>query len=379
MMFSIKNTISSDSCKLVNFLANKITIKKTINTQKNEVLKAHRYLLNNIGNVINVCKRKVVTPFDLFSKDTFIINQFKLSTIQPSNFLDKISHVGNWQTFQNPFQAFIQSLSATKKTTGESIQAVSDRSAISSNQVLNSSFSAEVLKIIKENPAFITVRIQRPAGWNFQPGQYVEIRAEGLSEKKPAILAIASGIHADYIEITAKPNPNLNHPHYFFNHLTAGDQVTVNGPLGSYFPLDLVTSETPVFLLGGGSGLTALRSLLESMPSSTRTKLIYSTKVYNDVIYKDELDYLNSKGHIISFTQDKVAGFAEGRITHHIKIEELKSGAMFFLCGPKQLVLEMAQLLVEKGVPRELIYGSLPVTAEEGGPVFRGDHPKMMT
>lgn len=60
-----------------------------------------------------------------------------------------------------------------------------------------------------------------------------------------------------------------------------------------------------------------------------------------------------------------------------IGYDVIKPNVLVFICGPKELVLETAKILVEMGVPRKSIYGSLPTTAKDGGPVYRGDHPMM--
>lgn len=365
---------------------NNLNLKTKSIRASNEIFKIHRYYLDQRNNFLKTKNNELCSPFSLFSKKAPIKYSFKLSPSIASDLTDKITAIGHWENPQNPLQDFIKSLSLPPSNTEIGVSSsseaitntyINDLNKLSSKEISNSKFSTEIVEIVSENHEFKTLRLKRPAGWNFQAGQYLEIKSEPSSAKKPAILAIASGTNEEYIEITAKPNANPDHPNYCLNGLI-GDNLIINGPLGTTFPLDLITPETPVVLLGGGSGLTALKSLMESIPFSTDAKLIYTAKAYNDLIYKDEIEKWKSEGHIISLTQDKVEGFAEGRIGLHLKSEELKPNTLFFLCGPKKLVLETTKLLAELGIPREMIYGSLPVTAEEGGPIFRGDHPKMI-
>lgn len=266
------------------------------------------------------------------------------------------------QSVDNPLKDFMKSLSAPK---------------IGTKETFGTEISAQIIDIIEENKDFKTFRLKRPPEWNFLPGQYLEIKSEQSSTNKPAILAIASGISGEYIEITAKPNSNPGHPNYCLNS-SIGDYLTLTGPLGSHFPTDQVSSDTPVLILGGGSGLTALKSVMNSLPTGTDMQLIYSSKTVQGLLYQEEIEKWKAEGHIVSLTQEQAEGFAQGHIVDHLVDQEIKPNTLVFICGPKDLVLETTQWLVDRGIPRESIYGSLPATAKDGGPVYRGDHPKMM-
>lgn len=368
-----------------------------------EVLKAHGYGLNNINNLPKTKHNKHASPFSLFSKSAPVSVPFKISHSSSSALTDKISSLGKRNHHKNSLQDFISSLSSKPKPrhgshkaernepqimpepiTPEQIKPAPAEIVNEPNKIAptkdtasTTQISAQVIKVTKENNEFVTIRLKKPKDWTFQPGQYLEIKSENSKAKKPAVLAVASGTNDDYIEITGKPNSNPEHANYCLNALV-GENLIINGPFGSTFPLHLVTPGSSVFLLGGGSGLTALKSLVDSMPGNVDAKLIYSTKTFKDLIYKEEIEKMKAHGHIISLTQDKIDGFAQGRITQHLNKDAIKPNSLFFLCGPKELVLQTAKLLVQMGIPKESIYGSLPVMAKDGGPVFRGDHPSMI-
>ena len=324
----------------------------------NKILSVHKFFLNNL-HLFKSKSSSLPGPFSLFNQKPAKVNLPTIKIAQPSDLIDNISAIGNVKQPLNPLQDFVKSFSAAPKPAA------------------SYQFSAEVLELISENKEFKTLRLKKPNDWNFLPGQYLEIRAENSSATKPAILAIASGIGDDYIEITAKPNPNPNHANHCLNSI-AGEYLTITGPLGTNFPIDAITADTPVLILGGGSGLTALKSIMESLPFGTDANLIYSSKNVEGLIYQEEIEKWKSQGHTITLTQEKADGFAEGRISEHLKNTEIKPNTLVFLCGPKELVLETARMLAEMGVPRESIFGSLPATAKDGGPIYRGDHPAMI-
>lgn len=362
-MLSINLLKASKENKInVNSLNNFLTTLKPQKASR-KILGIHRYFLNNLNKLHK--PKQLMSPFSLFNQTPQLINPLKISPANPSALNDKIAEIGQAKNLENPLQNFIKSLSIAAKPQGP-LPATS------------SQFSGQIVGVMKENTEFTTLRIKRPPDWDFQPGQYLEIKAENSGANKPAILAIASGVGDDYIEITGKPNPNSSHANYCLNG-NVGDHLKITGPLGTHFPIHLVDEKTPVLILGGGSGLTALKSLMDSLPCGTDAKMIYSSKTAQELLYHDDIEKWKAQGHTISLTQEKVEGFDNGRITDHLVNMPIKPHSLIFLCGPKELVLATAKMLVEKkGVPRDMIFGSLPVKASDGGPVFRGDHPNMM-
>lgn len=339
----------------------------------NATLKVHVYSLEHLKALAKSKKNKSPCAFSLFSKSPSpLAATVNIKPIQPSKLLTKISQLVSRKNSNHPLQEFIRSLSTQAKKKLTSPTPIDD---IQPKLSPNPSFSAEIIKVVEENEEFKTIFLKRPQGWKFLPGQYLEIRSDDVSESKPLILAIASGVDDDYIMITAKPNSDPTHPNFCLNK-AVGDHLNIKGPLGSHFPMELISHNTPVFVLGGGSGLTALKSIMESLPKNADTKMIYSSKTLKELTYRKQIEKWKSQGHTISLTQESAAGYAEGRITEHLKNEQFKTGSLFFICGPKELVLQTTKELVKLGVPRESIYGSLPST-KNGGPVYRADHPKM--
>lgn len=287
--------------------------------------------------------------------------------------LDKIRELGRKKT--NGLVSIFSLNGSGKNSTLKSRMSIG---SIKSKKLLKSTassqFSTKVIGTKTQTQGLKTLRIKCPKGWNFQPGQYVEIRSK--KSANPAILAIASGVKDGYIEFTGMPSDNPAHPNYCLN-CQSGDQLLITGPLGSSFPLHLVTSDTPLLVLGGGTGITALQSVMRSLPKNTETQLIYSAKSTEHLLYKKRCEKWKAQGHVISLTQEKAKGYDVGRITEHLNHADLSSNTLVFICGPMELVLETAKKLIEMGVSSERIYGSLPYAAKDGGPVFRGDHPKM--
>ena len=64
-----------------------------------------------------------------------------------------------------------------------------------------------ITQIDEEGGGFKTIHFQKPPHWEFQPGQYLQVRSGNFISsviKSPATLALASGINDNDIQITAR-------------------------------------------------------------------------------------------------------------------------------------------------------------------------------
>lgn len=238
----------------------------------------------------------------------------------------------------------------------------------------NDPSSMKILSRRDEGNGYVTLRLKRPNGWAFEPGQYVEVRA--MPGAKPLFLAIASGKNDCYIEVTGRASDDPSHSGYAL-FKDAGESLLISAPQGTFFPLTNIHPKTPLLVLGGGSGITALRSVLRSSPRRN-AHLVYTHRTACDLMYKDEIVKWQAKGHQINLTREAHPDFGAGRIQDSI-VQPIAPDTVAFICGPESLVKETVQFLVSLGVPRENIYGSLPKGAADGGPVFRGDHPLFLS
>src|SRR2546427_5411810 len=78
---------------------------------------------------------------------------------------------------------------------------------------------------------------------------------------------------------------------YLTDELRVGDKLELRGPIGGY----VVWEERlggPMLLVAGGSGIVPLMAMLRhraAVGSTVPTRLLYSSRSYADIIYRDEL------------------------------------------------------------------------------------------
>ena len=147
---------------------------------------------------------------------------------------------------------------------------------------------------------------------------------------------------------------------YLTEELRPGDQIEIRGPVGGYFVWD-PDVDGAAFLVGGGSGVVPLMAMARQRAgeeSMVPTRLLYSVRSWEDVIYRDELTRLSERddGLVVVYTLTRTQppgweGYAR-RVDRELLAEvtpprdELEQ---VFVCGPTPFVEAVAGALVELG------------------------------
>jgi ferredoxin-NADP reductase len=136
--------------------------------------------------------------------------------------------------------------------------------------------------------------------------------------------------------------------------------VEVRGPFASYF---VWRGESPVLLLGGGSGVVPLMAILRhrrrTMPDLPM-RLVYSIRGADDVIYADEL----GDDAVLTFTREAPDGWGghTGRIDAGLIDAVADTSGVTFICGSNGFVEAASSLALAAG------YDPRSVRTERFGP-----------
>ena len=118
----------------------------------------------------------------------------------------------------------------------------------------------------------------------------------------------------------------------------------------------------PLLLIAGGSGVVPLMAMIrhrQAAGSMVPARLLYSSRIREDVIYRDELEKLGEPGDeleiIYTFTRAQPPGWTgyARRIDNQMLSEVVKplgNSPQTFICGPTLLVEAAANGLVQIGV-----------------------------
>jgi ferredoxin-NADP reductase len=202
------------------------------------------------------------------------------------------------------------------------------------------------VKAIKvETPRVKSFVLELPMWMPHLPGQHYDVRLtapDGYIAQRSYSIA-SSPLDEGTIELTIDKLADGEVSPYFHDVLVEGDQVEVRGPFASYF---VWHGESPVLLVGGGSGVVPLMCMLRHRrrtASAGEMRLVYSVRTAEDVIYADEL----GDDAALTFTRESPPGWSGH--TGHIDASMFEGahGGNAFVCGSNGFVEAATRLLLE--------------------------------
>jgi ferredoxin-NADP reductase len=229
--------------------------------------------------------------------------------------------------------------------------------------------AATVIDVVPETRETRTLVLDVPDWPGHRAGQHVDVRLtseDGYQAERS--YSIASPPEDQNLALTIERLDDGEVSPYLSDELGTGDKLELRGPIGGYFVWDVATGG-PLLLVGGGSGIVPLMAMvrhrfaaLAEADAATRrrlrARLLYSSRRWEDVIYRDELARLTAGDdtleviHTITREPPKSwTGFR--RRIDRAMLEELSWPASeqprIFVCGPTPLVESVAASLVELG------------------------------
>jgi ferredoxin-NADP reductase len=153
---------------------------------------------------------------------------------------------------------------------------------------------------------------------------------------------------------------------YMHEVLIPGDRIEVRGPIGGYFVWEATMTE-PLLLVGGGSGVVPLMSMLRHRAAAgakNPAALLYSSRTFEDIIYYHEIEKLRSAngGLQIFHTLTRAQPAAWKGYARRIDADMLREVAgplgrtvQVYICGPTLLVEAAANTLVKIGIKSDQI------------------------
>jgi ferredoxin-NADP reductase len=139
-----------------------------------------------------------------------------------------------------------------------------------------------------------TLELDVPEWSGHRAGQHLDVRLtaeDGYQAERSYSIASAPG---DPLAITVERLEDGEVSPYLVDELREDDVIEVRGPIGGYFVWDGDEPE-PVLLVAGGSGVVPLAAMARHrarIASDTPMRLLYSSRTWKDVIYRDELETL---------------------------------------------------------------------------------------
>ena len=206
---------------------------------------------------------------------------------------------------------------------------------------------------IAETPRVRTLVLDAEGWPGHRPGQHLDVRltAEGGYQAERSY-SIAS-TPGQPLEITVERLDDGEVSPYLVDEAREGDGFEVRGPIGGYFVWE--DDGRPVLLVGGGSGVVPLMAMIRSSPGKTPMRLLYSSRTYEDVIYRTELEKPPAQVEVFyTLTREQPPGWTG--YSRRIDDDLLREVAWpateqphVFICGSTRFVDAAADGLVRLG------------------------------
>src|SRR6516164_8888712 len=154
----------------------------------------------------------------------------------------------------------------------------------------------EVVATQQETARTKSITLALPNWMGHQAGQHIDVRltAEDGYQAERSYSIASPPEEAPRVTLTVERIDDGEVSPYLTEDLRVGDKLELRGPIGGYFVWEARLGG-PLLLVAGGSGIVPLMAMLlhrAAVPSLVPTRLFYSSRSLEDVMYRDELDHL---------------------------------------------------------------------------------------
>jgi len=225
--------------------------------------------------------------------------------------------------------------------------------------------------------------------YKFIPGQYITIAAKVNEQVERRAYSICSDSLEDRLSILVKKLPNGKVSTYVNDILQVGEKILVVPPNGSFsLRLDDLKHDDHIVLIGAGSGITPLISIIQSvLKSDTKVTchLLYGSRTADSIIFKEKFDRLSlvykehlKIHHFISRPKISISGRNSDHIQYYSgKIDSTMINQVleyipkvqiqgFYMCGPGELIDNSLKDLKTIGFPETKLHREYFVAPDSG-------------
>jgi ferredoxin-NADP reductase len=195
----------------------------------------------------------------------------------------------------------------------------------------------EILDIFPITHDVKCFRTEKPARFDFEPGQATEIfldHEDWRDEGRP--FTFTNLPHEDYLEFIIKEYPDHEGVTRELHKLKPRDTLLLDEVFGA-----IKYSGEGVFI-AGGAGITPFISILRMLREKVQlnnNRLIFGNKTSADIILHDELNDMLGENLINILSDESAEGYRSGLISRELIVDNLKtSHSKIYLCGPPPMM-----------------------------------------
>lgn len=225
----------------------------------------------------------------------------------------------------------------------------------------------EIAEVVKETIDTISVSLNVPehlkSQFNYKPGQYITFEGVVNGEKLRRSYSLCSNPFQDVApKVAIKRVDGGRFSNHANDNFKAGDTVSVMSPIGN-FVADVASYNAKNYvLLGAGSGITPVMSILKAVLSeepNSKVTLVYANSNQDNIIFKDELNNL-AQANIGRFNLVNHISGEKGRLNASMVKDYISSidnpaSATYFMCGPQGFMDAVEDGLNQLSIPENKV------------------------
>lgn len=199
---------------------------------------------------------------------------------------------------------------------------------------------SEVQIISKTEISESVFTIEFKRNFKFQAGQIIGVTNN--TALAPRLYSICSSPNEANVRIlfNVKADGELTPP---LSEVNIDDAIYITPVQGKF-----IYNNEPAWWIATGTGIAPFYSMFKS--GQKPLKLIQGGRTVNDFYFQDELSMI--PGYIRCSSQQNADGYYNGRLTKYLEdFEKLPTDINYYLCGSAEMVVDVRNLLINKGVP----------------------------
>ena len=237
----------------------------------------------------------------------------------------------------------------------------------------NSYHTLKIADITRETSDAVTLHFEQPQNQtiNYKPGQFLTLIIPFEGKKERRSYSLSSTPHESTLAVTIKRVAGGKVSNYLLDNAAVGQEIEVMEPLGNFCITCDVAETRNVILLGAGSGITPLMSILKGVlreEPNSKVTLLYGNRDEDSVIFKEQLEQLRTEHPdrlqiAYIYSQPKQNCDYHGRMNQSLIIKILErlqltkiSNGLYFMCGPEGMMDEVKKALHVLHVPSDRVF-----------------------
>ena len=175
--------------------------------------------------------------------------------------------------------------------------------------------------------------VTRPDGFNFEPGQGVELAIDAPEWKDQGRPFTPTSLKEDRVlEFTIKRYPEHEGVTQALHRLRPGATLLMSKPFGT------IRYAGPGVFIAGGAGITPFIAILRDLAAKEELShqgMIFSNKTPADIICEKELRHAFGDKLVLTCTESDAPGYANRRIDKGLITQHIEDfNQHFYVCGP---------------------------------------------